>query len=674
MVALKKGLGRRRVPRAQYLAAVLIACLAATACEGGPVDADLAPAVPLRVQANALAGGVEVVVIEVTGPGIPVPIVANLAVVDGRASGTIRVPAGNDRTFTGRAFDTHAVLTHEGSITRDLRPGGPPLEIPMFPLGVGVPIQVTVGAFAVSIDPLTAEVEVGGTLQFMAHVLDAEGNELMEPALTWGSSNPAFAVVDGTGLVTGVHPGDATIVVSFSGVASAAELTVVQASEPEPGPSIVIEPFEGFVLVGQTIQFTATALDADGEPIPEVVFTWSSADAGVATVDANGLATGVGEGQVAIIAQAEGASGEATLTTAALEFAAVVPGSSAFTCGIDQGGAAYCWGSNTYGRLGTGDIDNRLLPTPVGGDHHFVVIAPGLDHTCAMDVDGQAFCWGRNASGRLGDGTTTDRLEPTPVAGGHTFDQIYAGYAHSCGITSLGDTYCWGWSGWGEIGAGPDTEQMSFPNPTLVVGGHVFARLALGQEVTCGITPEGKAYCWGSGSDGRRGDNDGYCCRTQPVAVATTSSFVDVTIQRAHGCGVTAAGDALCWGLNTSGQVGIGTTVSPQWVPVPVTGDHAFAGIVAGVAHTCAWTAPGVGYCWGSNNQGRLGDGTQTNRTAPTQITGSLVFVRVECGGAHTCGVTADGVAYCWGGNAQGQVGDGTTTLRTQPTRVAGQP
>jgi alpha-tubulin suppressor-like RCC1 family protein len=578
-----------------------LACLAVVAgCDGAGGPTAPEPLVPLAVQASVGGGDmVAVIAVEVTGAGIPVPIVANLTVVDGSASGTIAVPAGGARGFTGRAFDAESNLTHEGMTTHDVRPGGPPVRIPMFPRGVGVPIEVTVGAYAVAVDPATAELAAGSTLQLAALVTDAGGAPVPDPALTWGSSNPAFAVVDGTGLVTAVHPGELRVAASFHGVAGQALITIVAAGEDPEDPE-------------------------DPEP-------------------------------------------------ALLALAFLDPGASTFTCGLDLDGRAHCWGLNEAGQLGTGDTEGRHLPTPVAGGHTFADLATGNAHACALDPDGAAYCWGQNGDGRLGDGTNTSRLEPTPVTGGHAFTRVYAGYSHSCGITTGGESYCWGWSGWGEIGAGFDSEQTAFPEPTRVLGGHTFQQLALGHEFTCGITTAGTAYCWGLGSDGRRGDNDGYCCRTQPVAVATDSSFVRITAGRAHSCALTGAGNALCWGLNTSGQVGIGSTASPQWVPAPVDTDLAFTAIDAGGAHTCARTATGTAYCWGSNNQGRLGDGTQTNRLSPAAVAGGHAFLDPRAGGVHSCAIASSGLAYCWGGNARGQLGDGTTTMRTQPTLVAGQ-
>lgn len=202
-----------------------------SACEGSPTDLeDTGMSVALAVQASMGSenGMVAVIAVEVTGQGVPVPIVANFQVVDGMASGVIQVPAGQDRTFTARGFDSEGSITHEGAVTRNVRPNGPPVQIPLVPRGVGVPIEVTVSHRVITIAPATADLIVGQTLAFTATLQDSHGNpiDFEHGDLTWGSSNPSVALVDADGVVTGWHAGETRIVVSFDGVAAEAVLEV----------------------------------------------------------------------------------------------------------------------------------------------------------------------------------------------------------------------------------------------------------------------------------------------------------------------------------------------------------------------------------------------------------------------------------------------------------------
>jgi hypothetical protein len=250
-----------------------------TACDGLPNEPhDSGPPVALSFQASvASAPEVNVIAVEVTGSGIPVPIRGNFAVVDGRAEGTLQVPAGNGRVFTARGFDTPGAVTHEGSVTRDVRPSGPPVQIPLTPRGVGVPIVVTLGGYGITLEPQTAEVAVGATLVFSAIVRDADGNELPDAVLTWGASNPALATVDAAGVVTGLYPGTLRIVASFQGVAAQAELTVLEGAANQPPTASIAAPADGTVfVVGTAISFQGSADDPEEGALTGAALVWTS--------------------------------------------------------------------------------------------------------------------------------------------------------------------------------------------------------------------------------------------------------------------------------------------------------------------------------------------------------------------------------------------------------------
>ena len=152
------------------------------------------------------------------------------------------------------------------------------------------------------------------------------------------------------------------------------------------------------------------------------------------------------------------------------------------------------------------------------------------------------------------------RPAPTPVAGGLRFRQVVAGLWHSCGVTTDGRAYCWGWNAYGQLGDGTGIRRAV---PVAVVGGLQFKSLALGSEHTCGVTLNDKAYCWGRNDYGqlgigRRAD------RNHPVTVmgglgfkAVTAGFSDRdTLSGRHTCGLTTEDVAYCWGANQFGQLG----------------------------------------------------------------------------------------------------------------------
>ncbi len=149
--------------------------------------------------------------------------------------------------------------------------------------------------------------------------------------------------------------------------------------------------------------------------------------------------------------------------------------------------------------------------------------------------------------------------------------------------------------------------------------------------------------------------------------------FTSTSPGGAHACAVTDAGEAYCWGTDQDHRLGTGLPEeTPMWIPAPVAGGLTFKEVSAGGKHVCGVTTSGEAYCWGANGQGQLGDGSSAEQPLPTPVAGGLTFTTVSAGGRHTCGVTTDGDAYCWGENTDGRLGDGTTTGRETPSLVAG--
>jgi alpha-tubulin suppressor-like RCC1 family protein len=191
------------------------------------------------------------------------------------------------------------------------------------------------------------------------------------------------------------------------------------------------------------------------------------------------------------------------------------------------------------------------------------------------------------------------------------------------------------------------------------------------------VTTDDRAYCWGDNSQGQLGNgtSDSHD-HPRPVAVAGGRRFVRVDAGGVHTCGVTTDDLVFCWGRNHVGQLGDGTT-TPHPTPVAVAGGRHFRQVSAGGVHTCGLTPFNVAFCWGFNENGRLGDGTTTTQLLPVKVLGGLQFSQLSASHAFadaaTCAVTTDDRAYCWGGNQHGQLGDGTINDRLTPGAVAAQ-
>jgi len=367
-----------------------------------------------------------------------------------------------------------------------------------------------------------------------------------------------------------------------------------------------------------------------------------------------------------------------------LTFASITAG-WIHACGLTLSGEAYCWGDNTYGKLGIGTTGGRMLvPTPVAGGHRFEQLSAGAQHTCGVTAGKQALCWGWNGTGQLGDGTTQERMVPTPVATTQRFSVIAVnagsntgtggtqlGDGSTCALTEAGEPYCWGFNGYGQLGDGAQVPRLS---PVPVGGGLRLSGLSLGSSATCGMY--GAAiWCWGWNDWGQLGNGTSFNTNTpSSVLGGLTYQQVAAAINGAHSCGVGAGGTAYCWGWNSSGQLGVGLAAVPilSSTPMAVSGGLSFQAVTTGTSHSCGVTSVGAAYCWGLNSTGQLGDGTSANRDAPVAVVGGLVFQSLDAGGQHTCGVTNGGLAYCWGSGLQGALGNGTTVNSNTPVAVVG--
>jgi alpha-tubulin suppressor-like RCC1 family protein len=549
---------------------------------------------------------------------------------------------------------------------------------------------------------------VGQSARITARPVDAYGNTVGGISIAWSTTNAAVATVspDSPG-----EPGAFTAVVRPAGngaarvraVAGTLEGTVDVEVRVVPASVTVSAPGPTLMQL-DSLQLTATVRDAAGSALPDAPVAWSTSNSAVATVAPGGRVRGVGGGSATITASSGSIGGSASLTVHAVLMADSLAVGAQHACVRDGSGTAYCWGSNLARQLGTAGDVAGMIPSPVPG-RRFASLAAGatsaatsfVSHTCGVQADGEAYCWGGDETGQLGTGGTASAschagagwdvpctATPTRVTGTQTWRQLAAGGSHTCGITTGGTAYCWGSNANGQLGnIEPD---MACPvengarsirctrTPMLVYGGHSFTRVVAGTDFTCALTPAGKTWCWGANTWGQLG-NGTRAGSQLPVPVQGTDVFVDLTAGNEFACGLTTAGSLLCWGRNERAQLGEGGARPIRTAPGPVhptTGAGPYRSVRAGATHACALNTAGRLFCWGSNEQGELGNGNRTPQTVPTPAATTNTFRGVDAGFQYSCALSTAGVVYCWGLNGPGRLGTGTVepVFRTTPGAV----
>lgn len=291
-------------------------------------------------------------------------------------------------------------------------------------------------------------------------------------------------------------------------------------------------------------------------------------------------------------------------------------------------------------------------------------------HNCGLSSAGGVQCWGWNTFGQLGDGTTVDQATSKAVVGlASGVIAVGAGVYHSCALTDAGAVKCWGNNASGQLGDGTVVNRLTPVTVTGLPSG--VTALAIGAEHSCALNSNGAVFCWGKNTSGQLGDGT-TIGRNFPGAVLNISGVVAIAAGVNHTCAIISGGAIRCWGYNFFGQVGDGTTTN-KLAATPVSGiARGGTALALGSFHSCAIVIGAV-KCWGNNANGQLGDGTTVAHITPGAVPALVSGVAtIAVGNDHSCALTAAGGMRCWGANFFGQVGDGTTVDRLVPTPVAG--
>ena len=355
------------------------------------------------------------------------------------------------------------------------------------------------------------------------------------------------------------------------------------------------------------------------------------------------------------------------------------------TAAIDKNGRAWAWGYNNQGQVGDNSITSRLTPVSVlGAIKTFCQISSG---SCilAIDKNGRAWGWGYNSFGAIGDNTTISKLTPVSVLGAtKTFCKIDTRHRHSLALDKNGRAWAWGFNSSGQLG---DNTTVSKSTPVAISGTTktfcIISTNTYNAGTTLAIDKNGRAWGWGTNGSGTIGDGT-VTCRLTPVSVlGAVKTFCGIAVGFSHSAAIDKNGKIWTWGSSLRGELGDNTTVS-KFTPVSILGaTKTFCKITAAGYSTHAIDKNGLVWGWGLNSTGQIGDGTSTSRLTPVSVAGATkTFCEISAGKGQILGrlnmitvvlaLDKNGRAWAWGYNVFGQIGDNSTTIRTTPVSVAG--
>ncbi|MFK7988585.1 MAG: MopE-related protein [Sandaracinaceae bacterium] len=347
-----------------------------------------------------------------------------------------------------------------------------------------------------------------------------------------------------------------------------------------------------------------------------------------------------------------------------------------FACALTEGGRLYCWGNGTSRQLANGGVMSVSRPTlATAAPGGITDLSLGGAYACAVAA-GELWCWGSDSAEQLGNGVGgVSPSAPVQISSsGESARSIASGPNYTCAaMTRLGSSdrlRCWGNDMQGQTAtpipnpAVPTTVEPAVLAPTAA---------ALGPFHACAVS-EGTVYCWGRNVDGRTGLGVENNQSSLPTPVGELSDVAEVAVGTNHSCALTSGGTVACWGAEPA----IGVTPAPdscllsRCALTPATLDvPPCSSLSAGGSHTCVAADSGSVLCWGDNSDGELGDGTTDDASVPQFVPGISDAIQVAAGGSFTCVLHASRRVSCWGDNDSGQLGDGTTEGRLAPTPLA---
>lgn len=271
-----------------------------------------------------------------------------------------------------------------------------------------------------------------------------------------------------------------------------------------------------------------------------------------------------------------------------------IAATSSQSCALTSAGAVKCWGYN--------NLAYHTAPFDIVGlSANIVAIATGANHLCGLTNTGGVKCWGYNSYGQLGNGNTSSQSTAVDVVGlGSGVTAIGTGGSHSCALLGDGTAKCWGYNAWGQLGNN-SIQNSSIP-VDLPNSGDTIAALSTGYGSSCIVTINGSTKCWGLNTSGQLGNNTTVNNLVIGDVFGLGSGVSIADVGNGHACSLASTGAVNCWGDNSYGKLGDGTTVQ-RLIPSPANT----------VSSSLPLNCPAVAISIGSNTGGTWGQGDCTS-------------------------------------------------------------
>jgi alpha-tubulin suppressor-like RCC1 family protein len=321
---------------------------------------------------------------------------------------------------------------------------------------------------------------------------------------------------------------------------------------------------------------------------------------------------------------------------------------------------AMAWGNNEFGQLGNGSTTSSTSPVAVKKLSEVQLVAAGGNQNIGLLKTNVAWGWGRNNSGQVCNGATAERAtEPVETKGTEVI-AVAGGENFTLMLKKNGTLVACGNNASGQLGNGTTTSSSS---PVAVKKLTEITAIAAGASFGVALQANGHVWAWGADSSGQVGNATTTERVTEPVEVSGMSEAHAIAAGATFALAIKNSGKVMAWGLNSSGQLGEGSTTSPRSTPVESKYPSTTVALAGGEKFSLALLSTGRVMAAGANEDGQLGNGSTTASSSPVESKlPEATATAIAAGANHALVLLTGGTLKAWGLNSSGQLGTGSST------------